>query len=85
MRRVRPLLIPGALVLSAVGLAAQQPAPTERPVFRASTDLVTIDAVVTDGSGKPVTDLTRAKQRLAQTGDPRDAAAVFYNSGILGD
>lgn len=34
-------------------------------------------------SGRPVTDVTRAKQRLAQTGRVRDAAAVFER--LLGD
>lgn len=31
----------------------------------------------------PVSDVTRARQRLAQTGDVKDAAEVFLRSGIL--
>jgi VWFA-related protein len=50
------------LLLCNVALSAQQaniPAARDVPVFRTSTDLVTIDAVVTDRDGKPVTNLTR--------------------------
>ncbi len=49
------------VLTSGVVLSAQQPSQpaTPAPTFRASTDLVTIDAVVTDSDGKPVTDLTR--------------------------
>jgi VWFA-related protein len=52
----------GALLISTVTLSAQQPAqgpPQDTPVFRTSADLVTIDAVVVDDEGKPVTNLTR--------------------------
>src|SRR4051794_21762637 len=55
------LSIPCALLISGAALTAQQPdAPSQNaPVFRTSAELVTIDTVVTDGDGKPVTDLTR--------------------------
>src|SRR4051794_13364761 len=57
--RVRLSLL-GALVLLPATLPAQhQIGAQDAPVFRASTNLVTIDAVVTDGDGKPVTNLTR--------------------------
>ncbi len=61
LMRVRLCLFTGWLLWNAA-LPAQQPAAPaspDVPVFRASTDLVTIDAVVTDRDGKPVTNLTR--------------------------
>lgn len=49
------------LLIAGVVLAAQQAVPpaSQDLTFRASADLVTIDAVVTDKEGKPVTNLTR--------------------------
>jgi len=58
--RVRLSLL--GLLFCNVALSAQQstvPVASDVPVFRTSTDLVTIDAVVTDRDGKPVTNLTR--------------------------
>jgi hypothetical protein len=45
----------GLILISTTGLPAQQPPPDRTdqvPVFRISADLVTIDAVVTDGDGR---------------------------------
>lgn len=44
---------------------AKPPAPQETPqvpraVFRAGTEYVAVDVIVTDGRGQPVTDLTAA-------------------------
>jgi hypothetical protein len=61
--RVRLSLL--GLLLCDVALSAQQsnvPAAPDVPVFRTSTDLVTVDAVVTDSDGRHVTDLTREGQ-----------------------
>ena len=54
------LCLLGALLISGATLSAQHEiGAQDAPVFRASTHLVTIDAVVTDGDGKLVTNLTR--------------------------
>ena len=58
---MRRLCLVGVLSVASVTLPAQQPAqPAQQdaPVFRTSADLVTIDAVVTDSDGQPVTNLT---------------------------
>ena len=55
------LLLTVALTTAAVAsLRAQAPAPAQPPVFRGGTTLVQVDAIVTDGSGTPVTDLAAA-------------------------
>src|SRR5690348_11453681 len=61
-----------AAVVLAVGLAAQQPAPPAAPgtppVFRSGVDSVTVDALVTDKSGRPITDLTAADFEVRESG-----------------
>jgi VWFA-related protein len=57
--RVRLCLLAAVLVSSATLPAQHEIGTQDAPVFRASTHLVTIDAVVTDGDGKAVTNLTR--------------------------
>lgn len=47
-----------ALALAA-HLAAQQPQPQTRPVFKSRSDLVQVDAVVIDQGGRPVLGLTK--------------------------
>jgi VWFA-related protein len=69
------------LLLATVALPAQQPAPDRpeaAPVFRASADLVTVDAVVTDGDGRHVTDLTAADFEVTVSGKPQDLQQAIY-------
>ena len=59
---MRRLCLIGLLVLALVPLSAQQPAPASQPtqpVFKTSSTLATLDAVVTDDQGRAVTDLTK--------------------------
>ena len=56
------------LVISAIGaaiLAAQTPQP---PTFRSGTNLVQVDAIVSDASGQPVSDLTADDFEIADDG-----------------
>src|SRR5690349_570221 len=64
MRRSRPgilrqaaLGLAGAASLTALVVAQQPPASGDQPAFRTGADLVIVDAVVVDKSGRPVTDL----------------------------
>src|SRR5919106_2892203 len=62
MSHSRYLCVLGVLLASASAVARQgptPPVPANPPVFHTSADLVTIDAVVTDENGNPVTDLSR--------------------------
>src|SRR4029077_8946527 len=58
VRHARLLLTVALTAAAVVSLRAQAPAPAQQPpVFRGGTTLVQVDAIVTDGSGTPVTDL----------------------------
>jgi VWFA-related protein len=50
----------GSLALVALAVASVAAQQTRPPAFRTDADLVLVDAVVTDKSGRPVTDLTAA-------------------------
>lgn len=62
------------------GLAAQKPAPSpqEGLVFRTSTNVATIDAVVTDANGKPVTNLTRDDFEVSIAGKRQALEQAVY-------
>ena len=68
-----------ALLLSSATLPAQhQLGAQDGPVFRESTVLLTIDAVVTDKDGKPVTDLTRDDFEVTVAGKRQTLEQVLY-------
>jgi len=78
--RVRLSLL-GLLLLCNGGLPAQQPAipaSQDTPAFRTSTDLVTIDAVVTDSSGNHVTDLKREDFDVTVAGKRQTLDQALY-------
>src|SRR5438067_2091504 len=58
----------GALALAAA-LAAQDAGQT--PTFRGGIDAVTVDAIVTDKQGKPVTDLTADDFEIVENKKPQ--------------
>ena len=62
------------------GLGRQQPpsAPQEGLVFRTSADLATIDAVVTDSDGKPVTNLSRDDFEVSIAGKRQPIEQAVY-------
>ncbi len=57
--RVRRCFLAPPLVFGVTPPAQHQIGREDAPVFRTSTEIVTIDAAFTDAGGKPVTDLTR--------------------------
>ena len=73
------LFLLGVLLMSTVTLPAQHQLGTpDGPVFRASTDLVTIDAVVMDRDGKPVTNLTREDFEVTVAGKHQTLEQAVY-------
>ena len=73
------LCLLGALLISGATLSAQHEiGAQDAPVFRASTHLVTIDAVVTDGDGKLVTNLTRDDFDVTVSGRRQTLEQALY-------
>jgi len=64
-----------ALTLSARQSAPQAPAETPPPTFRAEVNYVEVDAVVTDGQGNAVTDLTLDDFEVREDGRPQKVTA----------
>jgi len=62
----------GGLAFVVVG--AQQPPP----VFRAAVDSVELEVVVTDGNGRPVTDLTRGDFDVLDQGRPQSVTSFAF-------
>src|SRR5512134_3547084 len=60
-----------AIALSCVSLTGR----AQEPVFRAGVDLVTVDAIVVDDDGRPVTGLTADDFLLTVDGKPRQIDA----------
>ena len=68
-----------AVVLSAGVLAAQSPPPptaeSQQPTFRSGVDSVSVDVVVTDKQGRPVTDLKAEDFEIREDGKPQSVDA----------
>lgn len=70
-------LVMAVLGVSVVGQSGQAqtppppPDPQQRPVFTARIDTVTVDVVVTDRQGNPVTDLTAADFTITESRTPQ--------------
>ena len=66
------LMVAWGLVASPAGQQTQTPPQTQRPpVFGARIDTVTVDVVVTDRKGQPVTDLTAADFDVTENRKPQ--------------
>jgi VWFA-related protein len=80
MNKLVSLLILVSLALSTLApLHAQQPTqPPADDIVRISTNLVQIDAVVTDKDGNPRTDLSAADFEVLQDGKPQKIVSVSY-------
>src|SRR5581483_9820679 len=63
------------LAQSPAAQAAQSPNP---PVLKVTTRLVLVDVVVTDGSGRPVTDLKHADFEVKENGKPQKIVAFAF-------
>lgn len=62
------------LLLPLLWLAAD-PGPQAAPVFPGEVEVITIDAVVLDGHGRPVAGLTREEFRVFEDGRPREVVS----------
>lgn len=65
-------LVPAVLLTAAVAVAsvAAQPSSQQTPPFRTEAALVTVDVVVTDDRGEPVTDLKASDFAVTEEGHP---------------
>ncbi|HTK28220.1 MAG TPA: VWA domain-containing protein [Vicinamibacterales bacterium] len=77
----RRCLIACWLAAAAAGAAARQPAQPSVPLFRAGADLVLVDAVVLDKSGRPVLDLRADDFELKEDGKPQPVQQVYLVRG----
>jgi VWFA-related protein len=76
---VRPRFLAPLLALSMAALvAAQQPQTPARSQFRAGTDLVTVDFVAIDATGRPVNDLKPSEMALKVDGKSRPIRALEF-------
>ena len=69
-----------ALFAGVLADAAQQPSQGEQPplTFRAETNLVEVDAFVTDADGKPVPGLAPGDFQLLEDGKPQNVSAFSF-------
>jgi VWFA-related protein len=77
VRSHRVAIAAGVLLLAA-GLAAQQPAAPQKPVFTSAVDVVSVDVTVVDKNGKPVQDLGRDDFTLTVDGQVRKIASAQF-------
>lgn len=64
-----------ALVFASAGRSEAPPPPAPSPRFPSEIDLVTVDAVVLDKAGQPVTGLTAADFSITENGVPQTLAS----------
>jgi VWFA-related protein len=65
------LLVPILVVAAASPLAQSTALPEQAPVFRSGIDLVRVDVRVTDGDGRPISDLRADEVQIKEEGAPR--------------
>lgn len=69
-------------LLPSLWLAAAAPVPQAGPSFPAEVEIITIDAVVVDGDGVPVTGLRREDFRVFEDGRPQEVVSFeAYDRG----
>src|SRR5262245_32350283 len=79
MKRIAPVV--GLVAALAVAQTrAQRGAPAAQPVFRSTTQLVLVDAIVTDGRDRIVTDLTRDDFEITAGGRVQRIEAFSFES-----
>lgn len=76
-RRLRPGVLPAALVVAGLAAAAVH-AQDQQPVFRAGVDLVRVDVSVFDAQGRPVEDLQPADFHVEEDGVPQTVETVQF-------
>jgi len=81
---MRRLCLVGLFALALVPLSASQRdavPPPDQPIFRTSSTLATIDAVVTDDEGRPVTDLTKDDFEVRVSGKRQELQQAVFVRG----
>ena len=74
-----------ALLAVVVAAQATQPPPPQQPTFRTGTNLVQVDAIVSDGSGRPVSDLAAEDFEVADDGAPVPVSAFRFISATAAE
>ncbi len=74
--RLRGIALPAAAVIALLGLSEWLLA--QQPVFRSGIDLVTVDTLVVDDKGRPVTGLEADDFEILVDGQPRPVQAVEF-------
>jgi VWFA-related protein len=77
------LLVPGAARAQQKPQQKPQEQPAAPPAFPAQVDLVTVDVVVTDKKGAPITGLTRESFTVLEDGQPQGIAS--FEAVVLPD
>ncbi len=78
--RVRTVLLGWSVVTLAAVLGAQAPSPAQ-PHFAAGATAITVDVVVRDRHGKPVTDLKKDDFELLEDGVRQDIGDMTLVAG----
>jgi VWFA-related protein len=76
MKRTCLIPLAGAAAIGVAAVSAQQAAPpaapsADAPAFPSQVELVTVDVVVVDGQGRPVSDLAAADFTVLENGQPQ--------------
>ena len=71
-------------------LGAAAPAAAQAPTFGAAAEAITVDVVVLDAKGRPVTDLQRGDFTLLEDGRPQaivgfETRVLSHRAGAQGD
>jgi VWFA-related protein len=82
--RVHTVLMGWSVVTLAAVLGAQAPSPTQ-PHFAAGATAITVDVVVRDRHGKPVTDLNKGDFELLEDGVRQDIGDMTMVGGGVGN
>jgi VWFA-related protein len=77
---VRRIWLVSAALATTLHASPQSPAPppAQPPIFRGGTNLVQIDAIVSDPNGRPIADLTAADFELQDDGKPMAVDRVRF-------
>src|SRR6266545_722469 len=66
------------LAATAPSIGGQTPQPQKRPLFRGNTQVVSVDVIVRDGSGKAVPGLKATDFEVTEDGKPQDITSFAF-------
>lgn len=83
--RLSPAILAGMMIVGVAAEAQSQSQNSSELVLRSTTRIVSIDAVVLDREGHPVTDLKKDDFTVLEDGKPQSVAAFSVSSGGSAD